>query len=80
MDPALRQVDILSGHSVPRAVKKRRSYAREDKLRVLAFYKENRNNLYRTCQKFDINSKNLLRWLKDEKRYVKVKEEPGKAA
>ena len=79
MDPALCQVDLLSGHLVPGAVKKHTSYAREDKLRMLAFYKENSNNLYRTCQKFNINSKNLLRWLKDEIRYVKVKEEPSKA-
>ena len=33
MDPALRQVDILSGQPVPRAVKKRKSYVQEDKLK-----------------------------------------------
>ena len=44
--------------------KKRRSYTKEEKMKVIAFYKE--HNLYKTCQKFHVNSKNVLRWKKDE--------------
>ena len=34
MDPTVPQVDILSGHSVPTAVKNRRSYTREETTRA----------------------------------------------
>ncbi len=43
----------------------RRSYTQEYKLKVISFYKENKN-LYRTCQRFSISTKNVLRWVKDE--------------
>ena len=47
---------------------KRKSYTREEKIRVLAFYNNNSCNLYKTCQHFNLNTKNVLRWLKDEKK------------
>ena len=31
----------------------RKSYTREEKLRVITFYKENGKNLYKTCQRFN---------------------------
>ena len=51
----------------------RKSYVREAKLSVIAFYKENRINLYKTCQHFDLNTKNVLRWLKNEKEILESK-------
>ena len=41
----------------------RRSYTREQKLRL---YTDNRQNLYCTCQ-FDLNTKTVLLWLKSWK-------------
>ena len=46
---------------------KRKNYSREQKLKVLDFYRENGKNLYKTCQHFDLNSKNVLRLLACEK-------------
>ena len=51
---------------------KRRSYTREDKLRVLKFYKDNGRNLYKTCQQFNLNTKNVLRWIKEEKKGARL--------
>ena len=45
---------------------KRKSYTREEKLKILRFCHSNNRNVYRTCQKYGLNSKTLLRWLKDE--------------
>lgn len=45
----------------------RRSYTREQKLDVLRWYTDNGQNLYRTCQKFDLNTKTVLRWIKSWK-------------
>ena len=59
----------LSFAPTPPATKQRRSYTREEELDILSYYKE--NNLYKTCQRFDINSKNVLRWDKQEE---KIKE------
>ena len=44
---------------------RRKTYMREEKIRVLAFC--NSCNLYKTCQHFKLNTKNMFRWLKDEK-------------
>ena len=52
---------------------KRRSYTREDKLRVLKFHKDNDCNLYKTCQQFNLNTKNVLRWIKEEKKITESK-------
>ncbi len=58
---------VVSGPLAPRPSDKktRRSYTKDEKLKVLAFYKEHKN-LYRTCKHFDISTKNVLRWAKDE--------------
>ena len=37
--------------------RKRQSYSREEKLRVLKWYLENGRNLYQTCKRFTLNSK-----------------------
>ena len=39
---------------------KRKSYTRDDKLKVVSYYKDNGNNLYRTCQYFNQSAKNVL--------------------
>ena len=41
----------------------RKSYTRDDKLKVISYYNTNGCNAYKTCKFFD---KNLHRWLKDE--------------
>ena len=51
----------------------RKSYTREEKLKVVAFYKENNSNLYRTCQQFDMNSKTVLKWVRSEEDIKKSK-------
>ncbi len=43
----------------------RKSYSRDDKLKIIDYYKANGRNFYKTCKFYDINSKNLYRWLKD---------------
>ena len=53
--------------------KTRKSYTRDEKLKVASFYKENGSNLYRTCKEFDLNSKTVLRWIKDEEKIKKSK-------
>ena len=45
--------------------KTRKSYTREQKLDVIRWYSLNGENLYRTCQQFSLNSKTVLRWIKD---------------
>ena len=49
---------------------KRKSYTREFKLEVVKFYKE---NLYRTSKTYSLNTKTVLRWIKDEKMIKKGK-------
>ena len=44
----------------------RRSYTREEKLKVTQWYWNNGRNLYQTCKKFELNSKIILRWIKDK--------------
>ena len=51
--------------------KKRKSYTRQEKLRVISFYKE--HNLYQTCEHFELNSKTVLRWVRDKKNITKSK-------
>ena len=48
-------------------VRSSRSYTREQKLHVLRWYTTNGKNLYHTCQKFDLNMKTALRWIKYQK-------------
>ena len=51
----------------------RRSYTREEKIRVVSWYKENDSNLYKTCKKFTLNTKTVMRWIKDEEKIKKSK-------
>ena len=60
--------------------RKRNSYSREEKLRVIKWYGENGKNLYQTCKHFALNSKTVIRWLqgaetirKSRKRSKRVK-------
>ena len=45
---------------------KRQSYKRERKLEVTAFYHS--SNLYKTSREFSLNTKTILRWVKDEQK------------
>ena len=45
---------------------KRQSYKRERKLEVIAFYHS--SNLYKTSREFSLNTKTILRWVKDEQK------------
>ena len=45
---------------------KRQSYKRERKLEIIAFY--HAKNLYKTSREFSLNSKTVLRWVKDEQK------------
>ena len=47
----------------------RKSYTRETKLAVVAFYRE--NNLYKTSKKFELNTKTILCWAAQEKQLTK---------
>ena len=47
--------------------KARKSYSRE-KLKVVRYYHENGKNLYQTCKRFSMNSKSVMRWVKDEEK------------
>ena len=47
-------------------VAKRKSYTREEKLKVVKFYFDNGNNLYQTSKKLSLNTKNILRWIRAE--------------
>ena len=55
----------------PEAKIPRKSYTREFKLSVVAFYKN--NNLYRTSKYFSLNTKTVLRWVANE---TKITESP----
>ena len=48
--------------------KARRSYTREEQLKVTHWYWNNDQNLYQTCKKFNLNSRTVLRWIKDERK------------
>ena len=47
--------------------KGRKSYSRE-KLKVVKYYHDNGKNLYKTCKRFSMNSKSVMRWVKDEEK------------
>ena len=60
---------MASCSSAPRGKNERKSYTREFKLGVVKFYKE--NNLYRTHKAYSLNTKTILRWVRDEKNIEK---------
>ena len=47
---------------------KRKSYTRETKLKVVEYYRAHESNLYKTSKTFQLNTKTVLRWIKDEKK------------
>ncbi len=63
-----------SGHGLRLIVWRKRDAERDEKLRVTCYYKEKDKNLYQTCKHFDLNSKTVLRWIKDEEN---IREEAG---
>ena len=40
---------------------------------MLKYYFDNGSSLYKTCQEFDLNTKNVLRWIKYEHKIRKSK-------
>ena len=47
--------------------RKRQSYTREDKLKVVQYYEENGENMYQACKRFQLNSRTVKRWIVDKK-------------
>lgn len=70
MDENTHSRQLTLDGSIPGSAK-RKSYSREKKLLVVKFYHENDNNLYQTCKKFSLNSKTVLRWIRDKKKIKK---------
>ena len=58
----------LTGEAVNPLIKTRKSYSREEKLKVVGHYYSEGQNLYQTCKRFSLNTKTVLRWLKDEEK------------
>ena len=49
-------------------VRKWKSYTREEKLKIVNCYYDNRNNLYQTCKTFSQNTKTVQHWLQAEEK------------
>ena len=49
------------------ATRKRKSYSREDKLKVFTFYHSNEKNMYQTTKRFGLNSRTVMRWVRNKK-------------
>ena len=49
-------------------IRKRKSYTREEKLKIVRYYYENGKNLYQTCKKFSQNTRTVQRWLQAEEK------------
>ena len=49
-------------------VRKWKSYTREEKLKIVNYYYDNRKNLYQMCKKFLQNMKTVQRWLRAEEK------------
>ena len=58
---------VLSS-STPVRKRKRKSYTREEKIKVVNSYYSCGQNLYQTCKTFSMNSKTIIRWIKDEEK------------
>ena len=59
------QSTLMSGSGPSKRTRK--SYTREEKLKVVTFYHENSENLYRTCKRFQLNNRTVKRWITNEK-------------
>ena len=64
---------MLTGEAGDSLKKTRKSYSREEKLKVGRHYYSDGQNLYQTCRRFSLNTKTVLRWLKDEEKIRKSK-------
>ena len=62
-------VSVLPSNELKKA--KRKSYAKELKLFVVKYYRE--NNLYQTTKRFSLNTKTILRWAAEEEKLKKAK-------
>ncbi len=45
---------------------RRKNYTREEKMLVISWHHENGRNTYQTAKHFSINTKSIIRWLKNE--------------
>ena len=63
---------MLTGNA---QVRKRKSSAREEKLRIVNSYYENGNTLYQTCKTFSMNFKTVLHWINDEEKIKRARKE-----
>ena len=50
----------------------RNSYTRETKLQILNYFRENGENKYKTCKEFNLNSKTLSTWIKEEAKILQM--------
>lgn len=50
----------------------RNSYTRERKLYILNYFRENGENKYKTCKEFNLNSKTLSTWIKEEDKILQM--------
>ena len=58
------QLQLMLGGTASAPVAKRKSYTREEKLKVVKFYFAKGNNLFQTSKKFSLNMKNILRCIR----------------
>ena len=61
---AAEQLRLMLGGTAPAPVVERKSYTREEKLKVVKFYFDKGNNLFQTSNKFCLNTKNILQWIR----------------
>jgi transposase-like protein len=54
-------------------VRKRKSYSREEKLKIVRYYYASESNLYQTCKAFSLNSKTVKRWIDNEEKIEESK-------
>ena len=50
----------------------RNSYTRETKLHILNYFRKNGENKYKTCKEFNLNSKTLSTWIKEEDKILQM--------
>ena len=63
--------------SVYKHKKNRKTYTREEKIQVVTWHYANGGKVYRTAKHFSLNTKTILRWIKDEEKIRDSK--PGSA-
>uniref|UniRef100_A0A1X7TTA4 DDE-1 domain-containing protein n=1 Tax=Amphimedon queenslandica TaxID=400682 RepID=A0A1X7TTA4_AMPQE len=48
-------------------IRTRKSYTREEKLKLVTFYHKNSENMYQNCKRFQLNNRTVKRWVTNEK-------------